>query len=205
MLQDKDALPQPDPVGQPAARRRSRIYYGWYILAAAAVISVATAGVAESSRLLLLPMRMELELGMAAFAGAIAIGQLMNGVTQPIIGYLFDRFDFSQSHPDLRRCDWPCHRRPALDLPLLAPDLPCFGFVLSIAMGGASLGDLVAAGGPVVPEAVGIGARPVDRRPILGTHFVGSHHKPFLVSIQLARRLACSGRHHFVPGPCRWA
>ena len=138
MLQDKDTLPQLEPVGQPTARRRSRIYYGWYLLATAIVISIATSGVRDGFYVLSFPMRGELEWSMAAVAGAMAIGQLMSGVTQPIIGYLFDRFD---SRRVILICVvatglataglyWTSHYWHLIFL---------FSFVLSVVMGGASL------------------------------------------------------------------
>ena len=138
MLRDKDTLPQPEPVDQPAARRRSRIYYGWYLLATAIIISIATSGVRDGFHVLIFPMRWELGWNMAAVAGAMAIGQLMSGVTQPIIGYLFDRFD---SRRVILICvvatglataglNWTSHYWHLIFL---------FSCVLSVVMGGASL------------------------------------------------------------------
>ena len=138
MFQDEDTLLQTGPVDQPAARRRPKIYYGWYLLATAAIISVATTGARDSFLFLFLPMSVDLGRSYGAFAGAIAIGRLMNGVTQPIIGYLFDRFN---SRKVILTCViatglataslyWTSHYWHVIFL---------FSFVLSIAMGGASL------------------------------------------------------------------
>ena len=138
MLQDNDTLPQPERFDQPAAKRRSRIYYGWYLLVVAAIISVATTGARESFTLFVVPMSQDLGWSYALFAAATVIGKLTNGVTQPIVGYLFDRFDA---------------RRVMLTSVIasgLATTGLCltshywhliflFSFVFSIAMGGASL------------------------------------------------------------------
>ena len=75
-------------------------------------------------------------------AGAMAIGQLMNGVTQPIIGYLFDRFD---SRKIMLTCvmatglatvglPWTSHYWHLIFL---------FSFVLAIVKGGTSLAVLL--------------------------------------------------------------
>lgn len=138
MFQSRDAPPQSAPVGQRSSRRRSRIYYGWWLLGAAVVISVATTGARDSSLVPLSPMRWEFGWSYASYAGAVVIGNLMNWVTQPIIGYLFDRLN---SRKVILTCVtatglatvglyWTSHYWHVIFL---------FSFVLSIAMGGASL------------------------------------------------------------------
>ncbi len=138
MFQGKNAPPQSGPADQPAARRRSRIYYGWWLLGAAVVISVAATGARDSFSLFGRPLAEEFGWSYAALSGVWAIGQLMNGVTQPIIGYLFDRFN---SRKVILTCvavaglataglHWTSHYWHLIFL---------FSFVLSIAMGGASL------------------------------------------------------------------
>ena len=142
MLQDKDTLPQPEPVDQPAARSHSRIYYGWYLLAVAAIVSITTTGARGSFTIFAFPMSEDFGWSYAVFAVAITIGQLMNGVTQPIIGYLFDRFD---SRKVILICVittgfataglyWTSHYWHLIFL---------FGFVFSIATGGTSLAILL--------------------------------------------------------------
>ena len=134
MFQDRDTLPEPGP----AARRRSRIYYGWWLLGAAVVISVTTTGARDSFTVFAMPMTEEFGWSYLAFGLAWAIGQLMNGLTQPVIGYLFDRFN---SRKVILACvavaglataglHWTSHYWHLIFL---------FSFVFSIAMGGASL------------------------------------------------------------------
>ena len=138
MFQGRDAPPQSAPVGQRSSRRRSRIYYGWWLLGAAVVISVAATGARDSFSLFERPMAQDFGWTFAAIGLAGTIGQLMNGLTQPVIGYLFDRFN---SRKVILICvtaaglataglHWTSHYWHLIFL---------FGFVFSIAMGGASL------------------------------------------------------------------
>ena len=138
MLPDKDTVSQSEPVGQPDARRRSRIYYGWLLLAAAAIISVAGTSAHGSFSVFAFPMAVVFGWSRSAFGIAMVIGQLMNGVTQPVIGYLFDRFDsrkvilicVTASGLAAGGLYWIYHYWHLIFL---------FSFVLSIMMGGASL------------------------------------------------------------------
>lgn len=82
-----------EPSTQPVAPRRSRIYYGWYLIAAAILISAAVSAVNVSIPIFLWPMSAEFEWSRFAFAGAFSVGVLANGLTQPILGHLFDRSD----------------------------------------------------------------------------------------------------------------
>lgn len=136
--------PYPEPRAQPASPRRSRIYYGWYVVAAAVVISVAVGGASESLSILSifrLPMSEEFGWSYASFTVVAAIGALTNGLTQPIIGYLFDRFNsrrvilISVAAIGLATValGWTSHYWHLVFL---------FGFVFSGALGGASFGVL---------------------------------------------------------------
>ncbi|MCY4554802.1 MAG: MFS transporter [Chloroflexi bacterium] len=93
MMRDEETSPYGEPTAQPAGPRRSRIFYGWYLVAAAALISAAVAGVNDSSRVLMLPISQDLGLSLFALAGSFSIGVLTNGLTQPVLGHLFDRWD----------------------------------------------------------------------------------------------------------------
>ncbi len=138
MFQGRDAPPQSGPADQPAARRQSRIYYGWWLLGAAVVISVAATGARDSFSLFGRPMAMELGRTYAVIGGALVIGRFVHCVTQPVIGYLFDRFSS-------RKVILVCVAGAGLatvGLRWTSDYLHLvflFGFVFSIAMGGASL------------------------------------------------------------------
>lgn len=138
MFQDRDTSPETGPADQPAARRRSRIYYGWWLLGAAVVISVVTTGARDSFTILAFPISEGFGWSRVAFAGVWIIGQLVNSVVQPVIGYLFDRFD---SRKVILTCVtvaglataglyWTSHYWHLIFL---------FSVVFSIAMGGGSL------------------------------------------------------------------
>ena len=131
----------PEPRAQPASPRRSRIYYGWYVVAAAVIISVAVGGASEGLSIFGLPMIEEFGWSYASFAVVATIGALTNGLTQPIIGYLFDRFNsrrvilISVAGIGLATValGWTSHYWHLVFL---------FGFVFSGALGGASFGIL---------------------------------------------------------------
>ena len=55
-MQDEETSPYGEPSAQPAGPRRSRIFYGWYLVAAAALISAAVAGVNDGARVLTFPI-----------------------------------------------------------------------------------------------------------------------------------------------------
>lgn len=93
MMRDEEASPYREPSAQPAGPGRSRIFYGWYLVAAAVLISAAVAGVNASSRIFIFPLSVDLGWSSFALAGAFSIGVLTNGLTQPVLGHLFDRWD----------------------------------------------------------------------------------------------------------------
>ncbi len=138
MLEDDSPLQGPEPVDQSSARRRSRIHYGWRLLAAAMFISVVPAGVRGSFTLFRLPMSEDLGWSYTALGGAWALGLVMNGVTQPITGHLFDRFGARKvilicvvaTGLATAGLYWISHYWHVILL---------FSFVFSIAMGGVSL------------------------------------------------------------------
>ena len=130
-----------EPNTQPAAPRRSRIYYGWYLIAAAILISAAVSAVNGSIPIFLWPMSAEFEWGRFAFAGAFPVGVLANGLTQPILGHLFDR-------SDSRKVIWisvTVAGFATVGLGFISHYwhlMLLFGVVFSSAMGGASFGIL---------------------------------------------------------------
>ena len=91
MNRDGETLPYPEPA-QPAHPGRSRIYYGWFLLGAAMLVSAAASGANSGISLsIFFPISREWELSSLALSGLIAIGVLTNGLTQPILGHLVDR------------------------------------------------------------------------------------------------------------------
>ena len=120
-----------EPSTQPAAPRRSRIYYGWYLVAA----------VNGSIPIFLWPMREEFGFGSLAFVGVFSVGVLASGLTQPILGHLFDR-------SDSRRVIWisvMVAGFATVGLVFISHYwhlVLLFGVVFSSAMGGASFGIL---------------------------------------------------------------
>ena len=153
-------------------RRRSGIYCGWYLLAAAVIISVVTTGARSSFAFFALPMSQDLEWSYAAYAGAIAIGQLMNGLTQPVIGYLFDRFNS-------RKVILICVAAAGLATSglywasLYWHLVLLFSFVFSIAMGGASLAVLWPLAARWFRKRLGLVLGLLTAAPSLGRTLVG--------------------------------
>ena len=70
---------------------RPRIYFGWYVVAAATFIVFVTAGSRTVFGLFVIPM--ESEFGWSRFSISIAagVGVMVSGVVQPFAGQIFDR------------------------------------------------------------------------------------------------------------------
>ena len=116
-------------------------YYGWYVVATAMFIAAVTTGARNGFGVFVLPMSEAFEWNRTTISIAAGIGWLMNGVTQPFLGHLFDKFD----------------SRKVVLISLLIAGLATaglsltfhylfliflFSFVLSTAMSGASIGTL---------------------------------------------------------------
>ena len=72
--------------------RKTDFFYGWLVLGAASFILFLSTGVSTGFGAFVLPMSDEFGWSRGTISAAIAIGWLVNGVTQPFIGRLFDRF-----------------------------------------------------------------------------------------------------------------
>ena len=72
--------------------KRGKIYYGWFIVAAVFFILMMTMGARVSLGVFVMPMSEEFgwSRGIISFAGALAI--LVNGLSQPFMGYAYDKF-----------------------------------------------------------------------------------------------------------------
>ena len=129
----------------PESTRRRGTYYGWYIVATAMFIAAVTTGARNGFGVFVIPMSESFDWNRTTISVAAGIGWLVNGITQPFLGHLFDKFD----------------SRKVILVSLLVVGLATaglsftfhylflvflFSFVLSTAMSGASIGTL----GPLV-------------------------------------------------------
>ena len=71
---------------------RSGLFYGWFVVATCMFIAFLTMGTRNSFGAFVVPMEAEFEWNRTVVSWAAALGALLNGVTQPFMGYLFDRF-----------------------------------------------------------------------------------------------------------------
>lgn len=70
---------------------KPQLYYGWYIVATAMFIAFVTTGARNSFGIFVIPMSEEFDWSRTDISIAAAIGWLVNGITQPFLGNLFDR------------------------------------------------------------------------------------------------------------------
>ena len=71
--------------------RRSGIFYGWFIVAASFFVIMMTMGARNGIGVFVLPMSEEFSWSRSSISFAAALGILLNGVSQPILGHLYDR------------------------------------------------------------------------------------------------------------------
>ena len=122
--------------------RRQGIYYGWYVMFTAMFIAGVTTGARNGFGVFVIPMSEDLDFSRTGISIAAGVGWLMNGITQPLVGHLFDKFN----------------SRKVILLSLLVAGLATaglsltfhlyfliflFSFILSTAMSGASIGTLM--------------------------------------------------------------
>lgn len=141
MKPDEGPSPYQEPGAQPVAVRRPRIFYGWYLVAAAILISAVAGGASDSISTFQLPMQKEFGLSYTALVYVLLIGALVSGLSQPIIGHLCDRFNS-------RRVIWISIAVAGLAIVALSRTfhywhlIVLVGIVFPCAMGGASFGIL---------------------------------------------------------------
>ena len=70
---------------------KPQLYYGWYILATAMFIAFVTMGARSSFGIFVIPLENEFGWNRTTVSLAAALGFLVNGLTQPFLGHLFDR------------------------------------------------------------------------------------------------------------------
>ncbi|MFQ6027439.1 MAG: MFS transporter [Dehalococcoidia bacterium] len=68
------------------------LYYGWYMVATCFFIAFLTVGARNSFGIFVVPMTEEFGWNRTTISIAAALGFLVNGVTQPFLGNVFDRF-----------------------------------------------------------------------------------------------------------------
>ncbi len=71
---------------------RSPIFYGWYVLAAGFFALFVSMGARNGFGVFVVPMEGELGWSRSEISFAIAIGILVNGLSQPFLGRLYDRY-----------------------------------------------------------------------------------------------------------------
>ena len=70
---------------------RSGVFYGWFVVATCMFIAFLTMGSRNAFGAFVVPMEAEFEWNRTIVSWAAALGALLNGVTQPFMGYFFDR------------------------------------------------------------------------------------------------------------------
>ena len=117
------------------------MYYGWYVVITAMFIAAVTTGARNGFGVFVLPMSEAFDWSRTTISIAAAIGWLVNGVTQPLVGHVFDRYNS-------RRVILVSLVVAGLSTAALAFTFHIlflvfmFSFVLSAAMSGASIGTL---------------------------------------------------------------
>ena len=66
------------------------LYFGWYVLAATIFIGIVTTGAQSSFGVFVVPMEKEFGWDRLTVTLAVSLGALVNGVTQPFLGRVFD-------------------------------------------------------------------------------------------------------------------
>ncbi|OTQ58090.1 MFS transporter [Gilliamella sp. A7] len=71
---------------------RSRWYFGWNIVIAAALLTLLSSGLRMSMGVFFLPIANDLQFSRSTLSSIIAIGMLFSGIAMPIAGYLVSKF-----------------------------------------------------------------------------------------------------------------
>ena len=117
------------------------MYYGWYVVITAMFIAAVTTGARNGFGIFVIPMSEAFDWSRTTISIAAALGWLVNGVTQPLVGHVFDRYNS-------RRVILVFLALAGLSTAALAFTFHIlflvfmFSFVLSAAMSGASIGTL---------------------------------------------------------------
>ena len=71
--------------------RRKGIFYGWFILAAGFFALFVSTGARSGFGVFIIPMTEDFGWSRSSISAAIAVGWLINGISQPFLGRLYDR------------------------------------------------------------------------------------------------------------------
>ena len=116
---------------------RGGIFFGWYVLAASCFVLFLVTGARNAFGVFIIPMTDDLGWSRSAISAAIAVGWFMNGVSQPFIGRAYDRLGgrkvIAISLLIVGLCTMLLSQVNSLWFLILV-----YGFVMSIASGGAS-------------------------------------------------------------------
>ena len=121
--------------------KQTGMYYGWYVVITAMFIAAVTTGARNGFGVFIIPMSDAFDWSRTTISIAAATGWLVNGVTQPLVGHVFDR-------SNSRRVILVSLVVAGLATAALAFTFHIlflvfmFSFVLSAAMSGASIGTL---------------------------------------------------------------
>ena len=121
--------------------KQTGMYYGWYVVITAMFIAAVTTGARNGFGVFVIPMSEAFDWSRTTISIAAAMGWLVNGVTQPLVGHVFDRYNS-------RRVILVSLAVAGLATAALAFTFHIlflvfmFSFVLSAAMSGASIGTL---------------------------------------------------------------
>lgn len=117
---------------------RQKIFYGWFVLAAAFFVLFVSTGARNSLGFFVIPMSEEFDWSRGSMSMALGIGWFANGVTQPAIGRLYDRYGgrlvVSVSLLIIGLCTILLSATQSLSFLIVV-----YGVIISVAAGGASL------------------------------------------------------------------
>ena len=71
---------------------KPRVFYGWYIVATCFFIGFFSVGARNAFGIFVIPMSEEFEWSRTTISLAAGLGFLVNGLTQPFLGHIFDKF-----------------------------------------------------------------------------------------------------------------
>lgn len=75
-----------------SSQLHAQISYGWFVLAACFFVLFVSMGARNGLGVFVIPMSEDFEWSRATFSLAMAVGWLANGISQPLIGRIYDRY-----------------------------------------------------------------------------------------------------------------